>query len=63
MYICRIGGSPLAGVKGRGPIQRDRATPNYEGAMLMQTMEDSNLRQLWRLADQNQERGSEPKRC
>jgi len=36
---------------GRGPIQRDRATPNDESAMLMQRMEDSSRHQLWRLTN------------
>jgi 2-keto-3-deoxy-galactonokinase len=38
-------------VMGRGPIQRDRTTPNDEHAIFLQRMEDSRLRQLWRLTN------------
>ena len=49
MYTSPLGRCPLAEAKGRGPIHRDRATSNEEGPMLMQTLEDSRLRPLWRL--------------
>ena len=49
MYNSPLGQRPLAEAKGRGPIHRDRATSNEEGPMLMQTLEDSRLRPLWRL--------------
>jgi hypothetical protein len=49
VYTCLWGQRPLADLKGRGPLQRVHATPKDENALLMQRMEDSSLRQLWRL--------------